>query len=159
MLDYRVYLLNQQGRVDEVPRLIRCASDEDGTRRARQFQQHQTLRFGKKPGSSSGFHRPNKNRPSWRRPHAAALSSLSAPRDDLQTAVRQRPVQPFASSHGARIGAPRPLSGSPASVRITGIAAAIEHNLLIDDVEVIIIVNSVRLDPKELAGINSLTAR
>jgi len=58
-----------------------------------------------------------------------------------------------------RIGAPRPLSGSPASVRITGIAAALEHHLLIDDVEVIIIVNSVRLDPKELAGINSLTAR
>jgi hypothetical protein len=43
MLDYRVYLLNQQGRVDEVPRLIRCASDEDATRRARQFQQHQTV--------------------------------------------------------------------------------------------------------------------
>ena len=43
MLDYRVYLLNQQGRVDEVPRLIRCATDEDAKRRAQQFQHHQTV--------------------------------------------------------------------------------------------------------------------
>ena len=43
MLDYRVYLLNQEGRVDEVPRLIRCASDEDAMRRARRLQQDQTV--------------------------------------------------------------------------------------------------------------------
>jgi hypothetical protein len=39
MLDYRVYVLNQQGHVDTVPRLIRCATDEDAERRARQLRQ------------------------------------------------------------------------------------------------------------------------
>jgi hypothetical protein len=43
MLDYRVYLLNQQGRVDEVPRFIRCATDEDAKRRAQQFRHPQTV--------------------------------------------------------------------------------------------------------------------
>jgi hypothetical protein len=43
MLDYRVYLLDDEGRVSQVPRMIRCATDEDATRRARQFQQRQAV--------------------------------------------------------------------------------------------------------------------
>ena len=43
MFEYRVYLLNQQGHVDEVPRLVRCATDEDAERRARQLQERQAV--------------------------------------------------------------------------------------------------------------------
>jgi hypothetical protein len=43
MLEYRVYLLDNQGRVSHIPRMIRCPTDEDATRRARQFQEHQAV--------------------------------------------------------------------------------------------------------------------
>jgi hypothetical protein len=43
MFDYRVYRLNQQGHVDEVPRLIRCANDEDALRRARLLHESQAV--------------------------------------------------------------------------------------------------------------------
>ena len=38
MLDYRIYLLDEEGRVGQVPEVIRSASDEDATRRARRLQ-------------------------------------------------------------------------------------------------------------------------
>jgi hypothetical protein len=40
MLDYRVYLLDEGGRVGQIPEVIRCANDEDATRRARRLQGH-----------------------------------------------------------------------------------------------------------------------
>ena len=40
MLDYRVYILDEDGRVSRVPQIIRCASDADATRRARRLQSH-----------------------------------------------------------------------------------------------------------------------
>jgi hypothetical protein len=43
MLDYRVFLLDDEGRVSQVPRMIRCTTDEDAMRRARQFQEHQAV--------------------------------------------------------------------------------------------------------------------
>jgi hypothetical protein len=43
MYDYRVYLLNKLGQVDDVPRLVKCATDEDATKRARQLQGHQAV--------------------------------------------------------------------------------------------------------------------
>ena len=43
MLDYRIYLLNQEGHVDEVPRLLRCLTDEDAERRARLLQQRRAV--------------------------------------------------------------------------------------------------------------------
>jgi hypothetical protein len=47
MFDYRVYVLNEQGHVDEVPRLIRCATDEDAERRARLLQRRQAVEVWK----------------------------------------------------------------------------------------------------------------
>ena len=43
MYDYRIYLLNEQGRVDDVPHVIRCATDEDATKQARQLRRRQTI--------------------------------------------------------------------------------------------------------------------
>jgi hypothetical protein len=41
MLDYRVYLLDEDGRVSQIPRMIRCMTDDDATRRARYLQESQ----------------------------------------------------------------------------------------------------------------------
>ena len=40
MLDYRVYILDEEGRVGQIPEVIRRANDEDATRRARRLQGH-----------------------------------------------------------------------------------------------------------------------
>jgi hypothetical protein len=41
MLDYQVYLLDEQGCVSQVPQVISCVGDDEATRRARQLQGHQ----------------------------------------------------------------------------------------------------------------------
>ena len=43
MFDYRVYRLNAQGHVDDVPRVISCASDRDAVRRARLLRENQAV--------------------------------------------------------------------------------------------------------------------
>jgi hypothetical protein len=38
MLEYRVYLLDEDGRIREVPQIMNCAHDEEAMRQARQLQ-------------------------------------------------------------------------------------------------------------------------
>jgi phytoene/squalene synthetase len=42
-MDYRVFLLDDEGHVSQVPQMVRCATDDEAARRARQLQQHQTV--------------------------------------------------------------------------------------------------------------------
>jgi hypothetical protein len=43
VFDYRVYRLNAQDHVDDLPRLMRCACDRDAVRRARLLQETQAV--------------------------------------------------------------------------------------------------------------------